>query len=355
MERIETYQSIKISDDLTDIILMPIDGFYIRKSSRYDFSYKILLYKLILTDKTTSIITQSIIPYYISDGYTNEFRANILFPFMCFRKDNQCIKNITTNLSDGGLVKYRIASNINSNIMIRWIEKRLVNIYGHEAVSELHMNSADNSIGITSVLKRIENLLDYLICISSYEIYKFNNRDIKCFRPVYDESKKYDISYCDNFDGFDINDEYRLCLMKLFNKHIMMLIDNSIIELTYIPVNFTSTTKQDFNNFKFANICEDYTDNIINVAAYAEISLKLHHMIIAKLHIDEKNDNIPTIKNILDNDTIYINNVNKYNVLDENINVWGNCIVQTGGYYNKYLMYKLKYVKQKLKNNFNIN
>ena len=39
-----------------------------------------------INNKTTEV-TESNIPYYISNGKTNQLRANLLFPFMCFNEE----------------------------------------------------------------------------------------------------------------------------------------------------------------------------------------------------------------------------------------------------------------------------
>jgi hypothetical protein len=55
----------------------------------------VVLYDIVYTENTyPQIEYKCTIPYYISDGRTNKFRANILLPFVCFgiQDDEECNK-----------------------------------------------------------------------------------------------------------------------------------------------------------------------------------------------------------------------------------------------------------------------
>jgi hypothetical protein len=128
--------------------------------------YNVIIYKLKMLNKTTSKKNVSIVPYYVSDGSTNGLRANLIFPFVCFNERNIsniiCPYNSDPKFPLGLLYKYSVVKNLN-----------------------LKSPSISSSTGLDSVLPRIQNLLDFIICLV------FSNKldrnliihDLLSFRP----------------------------------------------------------------------------------------------------------------------------------------------------------------------------
>jgi hypothetical protein len=85
--------SIIIDNDEYKIIIIP-QNFYkinVKKYSRSMDDLYIIMYTLVQIKKDDlSTMISSLIPYYLSAGHTNYFRANLLLPFISFnlkRKD----------------------------------------------------------------------------------------------------------------------------------------------------------------------------------------------------------------------------------------------------------------------------
>ena len=121
-----------------------------------------------------------VIPYYVSDGYTNGLRANLKFPFMCFtNKESKefCPICDSKKLSENGLIKYFLGYNFKAN----YINKKIFD----EIEDEFHIKiNRDLRIGLYSIFPRMNNFLDFIIALSSQKIINFNKDiDISIFRP----------------------------------------------------------------------------------------------------------------------------------------------------------------------------
>jgi hypothetical protein len=71
-----------------------------------------------MTNITNKKVTESNIPYYISNGKTNQLRINLLFTFMCFNEElskEACPVTYSGGLAPGGLFKYEIISNLENH------------------------------------------------------------------------------------------------------------------------------------------------------------------------------------------------------------------------------------------------
>ena len=79
MDNIPLYK-ITINIDNGVFEITPIKYYFIDSPGR-----RVVLYEIKYIDKdNTDNNLLTIIPYYISDGYTNHLRANMLYPFFCF-------------------------------------------------------------------------------------------------------------------------------------------------------------------------------------------------------------------------------------------------------------------------------
>lgn len=144
----------------------PITGY----SFQSPHTYIVIIYLLILLDKRTHRTVQAIIPYYLSDGSTNDLRANLIFPFVCFNEQNPNILNCPYNRTyhEGTLYKYSVGRNLD-----------LSKVINQSTISTI------STMGINSVLSRIENLLDFIICLffSNKLDHDLILNDLLSFRP----------------------------------------------------------------------------------------------------------------------------------------------------------------------------
>lgn len=123
-------------------------------------NYVVCIYNLKMTNITTNSVTESNVPYYISNGKTNQLRGNLLFPFMCFNEEmtkDVCPFTNYGGLARGGLFKYEIISNLDTDSMNDYINSKFDKSY-NESLEKI---SREGTIGITSVISRISNLLDF--------------------------------------------------------------------------------------------------------------------------------------------------------------------------------------------------
>ena len=154
---------ITFSTSTRTFVFTPITGY----SFQIPNTYIVIIYLLRLTEILTGKVIEAIIPYYLSDGSTNDLRANLIFPFVCFNERNPNILSCPYNIKfgEGTLYKYSVGKNLDLSKII------------HQSHTE--------SVGINSVISRIENLLDFIICLVFSN--KLDNNliihDLISFRP----------------------------------------------------------------------------------------------------------------------------------------------------------------------------
>jgi len=334
--------------------------------------YLVIMYELKMTNRSTNIVTKAEIPYYISDGHTNELRANLLFPFICFNESlsqYSCPFSQGGILTKGGLFKYVILENINLNEY-------------HENIEELLGKKMQvKQIGITSVLPRIINLLDLFLCLNNKNLINYNEGRLSHYYPIRDKKLKVrsklslDMKKEDNltFFKFGSEDDYRELLLPV--------LQNLIINFQKLPffkseiVNITLTTdsivtKPYFNSFIIKNpICKGpkiNDDSRRNIEIYSEISVQFGQQFKKclneiKIELDTINDTneinkyekgyIPIKKQHTIEFEMLINEVldlikdtpSKRNIINQ-LNMWNiDCN------YKKYKKYKIKYIALKAK------
>lgn len=89
----------------------------------------VVIYKITYTASTEVIIAH--VPYYLSDGHTNKFRAGMLFPLICFNDTNTVppVCPMDKNRSTGLMFKYDVITNMNFNGANKWIEDTITKTY----------------------------------------------------------------------------------------------------------------------------------------------------------------------------------------------------------------------------------
>lgn len=329
-------------------------------------------------DTNSNLMAQ--IPYYISNGHTNHFRANMLYPFICFSHENStesCPFDPThSKLPNGGLMKLNIGQNFANLEIHAWIKSELAKArYPDSLYGLLQSTSRNKTVGVLSVLPRIQNILDYFIAIVAEPI--INMKNYQNYRPVWTVGQEFNIDYVDNpalpkyygiqqsqslnphnfNDYLSIGDFYRSKLTTALNDQIKHFIQYGILNTNEIILEPYQLTMQVFN--QTVGICnrEPKDSNNIsmysiqNVSAYSLISHNLHQQLITKVENEIsagiadpiRNKFFSTFNLMLIRTPIY-NGPNPESLLPINIRGWNaQC------YRQKYLKYKNKYLQLKNK------
>jgi hypothetical protein len=231
-------------------------------------------------------IVESIIPYYISNGKTNMIRSNLLLPFMCFNETltKDVCPYVANGLSEGGLIKYS---------MIKHLDNQTIN----DQITEKKTETSNNRTDVLSFVSRIENVLDFLICLTNYNIINFKEENIKYYYPHSDDvndSRELNMNIISSIHKND-NDEFKSELLDKLKNLISVFIDQPFFRFTVKDINILKSDviiKEEYNK-QIIHICEknhinSEADN--NVNNYIRISNELYANIfnatIKKLHFD---------------------------------------------------------------------
>ncbi len=348
-------------DPNTSFLLEPVEYYYIESQIR-----RVLIYQISYTDNITpenNISTR--IPYYISDGHTNHFRANIIYPFVCFHDEaskSLCPFDPThSKLPNGGLIKLYIGKNFNTQIISEAINIQIKKNFDIELFYFMDMVSRHRTIGVMSVLPRIANVLDYFIAITSDAI--INLRPNKNYRPVYNSGNEYNMDFVDHqenmtlygldpynlqhsqkFSGFlKITDSYRQILCGMLNNHYNELVSNNIINPERINLRPETISMYEFNtilqtcNGDITNPQPHISSERINsVSNYAQISDLLYSQLF-----DYTDDiRMPFLSELLLMPPEYIRPFTA--ILPTNVRQWNaQC------YNSEYLKYRQRYIDAK--------
>jgi len=316
------FNKITINSPTNGSVIITPEKFY--KIPESEACY-VVMYSLIFKDNNPEIDEiKAEIPYYISNGGTNKLRANMLYPFMCYSNINEMVNcpfdiNRYNPLSSGYtplLLKYQILSNIN----IKKLEEDLLNtflgMYRHLPEESVQMSKKllwvdDRGDDLISVLERITNLLDFIICITNDVISHFdyvleqdpiNNGK---YRPLSKQQKQSTADFTDlsiygeetsyllngKFDNSSssFNNHFRLVILTILNKYYKLFVDNNIINIERTTLHPETISITRFNSI--ANICnKDRAER--NMIYYKSISNQLPTI------ITEKIDSIRTIPEV---------------------------------------------------------
>jgi hypothetical protein len=194
---------IKFKTPKKKFIFKPITGYSFDTPN----PYIVIIYQLEVINKMNGTTYRAIIPYYLSDGSTNNLRANLIFPFVCFNeKDrNNLICPYNQTKATGLLYKYSAGINIK------------LDLQSSSSSTGPTVTSTDApmvfpkspSTGIDSVLPRMKNLLDFIICLIFSN--KLDNNlivyDLLSFRP-FNKSAKSTWNY--NFNAIPIKKDLQI-------------------------------------------------------------------------------------------------------------------------------------------------
>ena len=289
----------------------------------------------------------------MSDGYTNDLRVNMLYPFMSFNilnnNDSPYTSHEALYKTNGLLFKYQIGTNIQINKIKDRINYNFKNYYSnnlnrdHDSIHKLLDDIHRDDNGLRSIFNRLENLLDYIIGISSCEIHDHDDDDekIKSYRPLTnnmdndlriinnDDKIKFNMKIINDTKIIDHYDIYRKYIVNEIRESNNCFKNSKLFKFELTKVTIENCTRSDFNSTM--HICSNYNYNI-NVNNYVDISLKFHINIktyIKQLrNISNLNDTMNNEMKLLQNfysllhDITIINYDVLYNALKETREHW---------------------------------
>lgn len=295
-----TFFSYLLENDNALIQITPNEFFNVDYGIRY-----VIIYKLSVIDKKNPVFNrESLIPYYISNGQTNKLRANMIYPFMCYSDwDNQGIcpyfSNDETKLANKDkislLLKYQLYPNYKYVLLEEQVLENFISMKGIEnkahqkkIILDLQKKSRDLSRGIMSVLPRLRNFLDFVLCIINENIINFGHDaiDIRCFRPLVDkDTPEYiNMGNC-NMTPEELNyeDDYRYVLLTLLSRYSNTILKYNIIDnIEHISMKARPITIKDFDIYVSA--CNK-NSIIKNTSSFGIVSKYFKDVFMSKLGI----------------------------------------------------------------------
>lgn len=152
----------------------------------------VIMYKFTYTSLIAGESIECIIPYYISEAHTNYLRSNIIYPFICINRDAgdntypNCPRS-TYNLHKDVLFKLIVSNNILLNDYqkhnidnVPIIQNYITNIKTYfEQFKKSYLNEH-----LPSVLPRINNIVDFLVALTNYNIINYRKENIINYSPT---------------------------------------------------------------------------------------------------------------------------------------------------------------------------
>ena len=176
------FKSIKLESALGVITMKPdLRHFY--EVTDHSVKY-VILYELesVRRDGRGPTV-KTTIPYYVSSGVTNKLRANMLYPFMCYSNMSDaevCPFNVNVegNPFSPVLIKYNVVESIDIRALERTLVEHFAKIFPNpnpksdvEHLQRVLLQEYRHDL--VSVLKRLTNLVDFVICISCDSVQNF--------------------------------------------------------------------------------------------------------------------------------------------------------------------------------------
>jgi hypothetical protein len=335
------------------VIITPIQFYHIEDHS---IKYVVMINLKFIDINPEIEEIESNIPYYISNGETNKLRANMLYPFVCYSSIDQAdiCPYDESRITKGSpytsvLLKYHIDTNINIDKLEEELLNTFLNIYPHLDIESSKLrakidNVYERRFELISVLGRLENFVDFIICIINDVIsdfdYKLQQNDIDNgkYRPLSLAQRDMSLDYIDMslfgeetsyritpFNADDssssFNNHFRLVILTILNRYYKLFIDNNVIDIDKIILAPEKITISIFNNI--VNICNKEITKV-TMNNYKIISNKTIDIISEKIDIsDSINERDKTIlksflihatKKQLSADELYIFFLKKWNV-----------------------------------------
>ena len=209
---------------------------------------------------------QTIIPYYVSNGHTNELRANLVFPFLCVSVFNEyptCPIKISKSKKHL-LVKYQIIENVNLDPIETYMNEKF-----KDYKDQLKIRYDKNlSGGLDTVITRLKNIIDFIICVCYINL----KRDPKKYRPVFIPKHELNMDYIEDDSELTIKDEFRQELIKYLKDFYTNFIKLDFIKINEYTMEKYDLSTNDFNEQPFIRVCSDKEYKNTMIKNYAIIS-----------------------------------------------------------------------------------
>jgi hypothetical protein len=146
----------------------------------------------------------------------------MLYPFICVNEPDQRDSGCATrqDAPRGLLFKYGVIKNLDSTLIYEGINNKIVERFNTKGVDflkyELPICSRGYTEGVSSVLLRIENLLDFFIAICSKRI--MNKCPIDSYRP----NPTHPFNFAENKPGINETHEY----IDIYNYYRQLLLES---------------------------------------------------------------------------------------------------------------------------------
>jgi hypothetical protein len=346
------FNKITIQSESNGTVIITPENFY--KIPESEICY-VVMYSLKFINSNPEIPEiESKIPYYISNGTTNKLRANMLYPFMCYSH----IDEIVNCPFDWGrynpsvsriplLLKYNIFSNIDIDRIEQDLLSTFLGIYPDLSEEnrllreKVIIQKKQPANDLISVLERITNLLDFIICITNDVISKFNYEteqvaiDNGKYRPlsieqkrvndytdlsIYGEETTYNIGRKVDDSSSSFNNHFRLVILTILNKYYKLFVDNNIINIETIQLHPEIISMRIFN--RIVNLCnkESAQRNILHYKLVSKQIVTIITENLDRIHtIPEQNRSLlrsiilHTDRNEINNDELYNKLLNNWN------------------------------------------
>jgi len=233
------------------------------------------------------------IPYYISDGKSNKLRSNLLLPFICFNNPGGIDCPQTSSLPRGGLIKYRSLESLNTSK----INDSIISNLDPEYVKTLNPSPSRD---ILSVLPRMSNLLDFLICINNKHIINYHETKIRHYHIIFNERDQLNDEYVQFFDKtynmlesvkdevYDkTNDLYKNELLLILQSYILNFKKLDFIKFEPVDISFNINKIVDIKYFN-QNIIKPTVCNKSKVSIVNSVNTNFYSTISEILSIEMK-------------------------------------------------------------------
>ena len=242
-----------------------------------DINITVILYQLIYKNEYI------IVPYYISNGHTNDLRANLVFPFMCISIDDENCPQKKSSKNKLGienklLVKYQIIKNVILEPIQEYIDDKIKKLPGQEL---LKLNIGKNLYGgLETVISRLKNIIDFFICVCYIEV----KRDVRKYRPVYhSQNKELDMDYIEDESEPTIKDIFRETLVKYLKSFYKDIKELDFIRINEYSLRVVSISTKDFNNQSFISVCPNQLKKDKMIQIYGFISEEFRKYFIQQI------------------------------------------------------------------------
>jgi len=204
-------QSITYQDGTTEITCIPTHCYQVQ----YDVLQRIDLVILFeLSFRTHDKHIHCKIPYYVSDGHTNRFRANILFPFLCFTSHEPFNNCPMSSKYSHATLKLKLIHTLNIKFVHTFINSQFYreamnkNLYTDELATENPLLFIESLVKTNReiyelITNRLGNIIDLIISLAYISDTEIENllQDPTLLIPIFgDEENKYNLIKKANVD-----------------------------------------------------------------------------------------------------------------------------------------------------------